>query len=276
MRLEYILFSTTILFAVGAFYNRNLYAKERCSREQTLKDLNILSQQQTFFIRKMIHEMNTPLSAIELHLSVLLKEHCSIKHVEMIKSSTRMLATIYDDIAFHAGKEKICYPPEWIKIEDFIANRMLYFDTMASVRNIFLELQADSGFYIYISKTELQRIVDNTLSNAIKFSTSSSSIIDIIISYDGKNLNLIFKDTGIGMNQNEIDNLFKAYYRTSSNIQGLGLGLSIIKEICEDYNISIDVKSIKKQGSTFAYKIPKDMVSKKSKDVKNESSCFRG
>ncbi len=261
--MEYLLFIALILSIVPTLYYRNLYLKEQQTREQISKELDILHQQQTFFIRKMIHEMNTPLSAIELHLSVLLKERCSVKNVEMIKSSARMLATIYDDIAFHVGKEKICYPPQWIDIEEFVANRMLYFDTMASVKNIFLEMQADAGFYVHISKTELQRIVDNTLSNAIKYSTNSSPIVEIMISHDKGELSLIFKDTGLGMSQEEIDNIFESYYRASNNIQGLGLGLNIIKEICDDYKITIDIQSVKKQGSTFTYKIPKEMVSTK-------------
>lgn len=258
--MEYLLFIALILSIVSTLYYRNLYQKEKQTREQISEELDILHQQQTFFIRKMIHEMNTPLSAIELHLSVLLKERCSVKNVEMIKSSARMLATIYDDIAFHVGKEKICYPAQWIDIEEFVANRMLYFDTMASVKNIFLEMQADSGFYVHISKTELQRLVDNTLSNAIKYSTNSSPIVEIVISYEGGELSLIFKDTGLGMSQEEVDNIFESYYRASNNIQGLGLGLNIIKEICDDYKITIDIQSVKKKGSIFTYKFPEEMV----------------
>jgi len=263
--LEYLLLIVLIFLTVLIFYYKNLYKKEKREKKIISQEFDLLHKQQTFFVRKIIHEMNTPLSAIELHLSVLLKEHCSKKNVEMIKSSARMLATIYEDIAFHAGKERICYPPQWINIEEFVADRMLYFDTMASVKNIFLEMQADHGFYIHISKTELQRLVDNTLSNAIKYSTNVSPIIEIIISHEDGDLNLIFKDTGLGMSQEEIDNLFETYYRASNNIQGLGLGLSIIKEICDDYNIAIDIQSIKKQGSIFTYKIPKEMVTTEPK-----------
>lgn len=252
-----------------AFYYRSLYKKERLEREEVSKKLNILQQKQIFFIRKMTHEMKTPLSAIELHLAALHKEHCGVKSVAMIKSSTRMLATIYDDIAFHAGKEKICYPAEWIELEEFVANRMLYFDAMASVKNILLEIHADINLYIHMSKTELQRLVDNTLSNAIKYSTSSSSVVEIIILYDNEELSILFRDEGIGMSEQEIENLFEVYYRADNNIQGLGLGMSIVKEICDDYHIDVKIQSIKREGSTFIYKFPKNMVSKKSKSDAN-------
>lgn len=255
-----------LLSLLPALYYRGLYAKERDAKQNIAKDLDILNKQQIFFIRKMIHEMKTPLSAMELHLSIMAKEHCCAKNTAMIKSSARMLATIYDDIAFHAGKEKLCYPAEWIELEEFIADRVLYFDAMASVRNIFLDFYADSGLYILMSKVELQRLIDNTLSNAIKYSTKSSEIVEIIITNDNEELNLIFRDKGIGMSEDDVQNLFKEYYRVSNNIQGLGLGMSIIKEICDDYGIAIKIQSVKKEGTTFVYKIPKEIV---KREVKN-------
>ena len=146
------------LALVAVFYYRGLYKKESKEKQDVANERDLLGKQQIFFIRKMIHEMKTPLSAIELHLSIMAKEHCSAKNVAMIKSSTRMLATIYDDIAFHAGKEKLCYPTEWIELEEFIADRVLYFDAMASVKNIFLDFYADSDLYILMSRVELRHL----------------------------------------------------------------------------------------------------------------------
>ncbi|MBN2895802.1 MAG: HAMP domain-containing histidine kinase [Campylobacterales bacterium] len=251
-----------VILALALTYYVVMFQRQKRQCGVLLDELNQSTAQQTFFMRKMIHEMNTPLSAIELNVSTLLKERCCTHSVEMIKSSARMLATIYEDIAFHVGKEKICYPAQWIDLESFVADRMLYFDTMASVKNIFLEMQSDPECYVYISKTELQRIVDNTLSNAIKYSTSASPIIDITIIHVDGAIELIFKDTGIGMSDDEVKNLFVSYYRGMHNAQGLGLGMSIIKKICDDYDIVIRVQSKKREGSLFSYTFPPKMVTK--------------
>lgn len=266
--MDYLLLIVS-LSLVAVFYYRGLYKKESKEKQDVENERDLLVKQQIFFIRKMIHEMKTPLSAIELHLSIMAKEHCSAKNVAMIKSSTRMLATIYDDIAFHAGKEKICYPAQWIELEEFIADRVLYFDAMASVKSIFLDFHVESDFYIFMSRVELQRLIDNTLSNAIKYSKKSSETVEIIIINDNEELNLIFRDNGIGMSEEEVQNLFQEYYRVSNNIQGLGLGMSIIKDICDDYGISIKVQSIKKEGTTFIYTLPKEIV---KREVKNRGS----
>lgn len=260
--MECLLLALTVILALAVAYYVVMFQRQKRQCKALLDELNQATAQQTFFMRKMIHEMNTPLNAIELNVSTLLKERCCTHNVEMIKSSARMLATIYEDIAFHVGKEKICYPAQWIDLESFVADRMLYFDTMASVKNIFLEMQADPDCYVHISKTELQRIVDNTLSNAIKYSTSASPIIDITMVHVNGSIELVFKDTGIGMSEDEVNNLFVSYYRGTHNAQGLGLGLSIIKEICDDYGIAIRVQSKKREGSLFSYTFPPKMVSK--------------
>ena len=84
------------------------------------------------------------------------------------------------------------------------------------------------------------------------------------------NLQVALRDKGIGMSEAEVQNLFKEYYRVSNNIQGLGLGMSIIKEICDEYGISIKVQSIKKEGSSFIYTIPKKIV---KREVKNRGKA---
>lgn len=242
-----------------------VYGKRRLIDEVTRKqfaidELHALQKQQNFFIQKMIHEMNTPLSAIELNLSVLSKECPNNRNVDMIKGSARILASIYDDIAFLARKEKMCHLREWINLEEFIADRILYFDAMTVVKEILIEMDIDEGYSIFMSRTELQRVIDNNLSNAIKYTIQTAQVISVLISYQDEALYLTFKDSGIGMNEEEKEKLFEAYYRGHTDQHGLGLGMSIIKDICDDYKISINVKSARGEGSSFIYGIPKDMV----------------
>jgi len=241
------------------YWKRRLI-EEISKKYQVIDELCTLQKQQNFFIQKMIHEMNTPLSAIELNLSVLAKECPNIRNVDMIKGSARVLATIYEDIAFLARKEKMCHLPEWIDLGEFIADRILYFDAMTVVKEIVIEMDIDEGCSIHMSRTELQRVVDNNLSNAIKYTMQIGQVISIFISYQEEALYLTFKDNGIGMTEEDQQKLFEAYYRGQTDQHGLGLGMSIIKDICDDYKISINVKSARGEGSSFVYRIPKEMV----------------
>lgn len=260
-----IIYFTGYMVLLIAFIGMYWYWKRRLidaisKKQHAIDDLHSLQKQQDFFIKKMIHEMNTPLSAIELNISVLSKECPNIRNVDMIKGSARILATIYDDIAFLTRKEKFCHPPEWIDLSEFIADRILYFDAMCIVKDILIEMNIDENYKIYISRTELQRLIDNNLSNAIKYTMQMNQIISILISYEEDVICLTFKDNGIGMNEEEKEKLFEAYYRVNTDQHGLGLGMSIVKDICDDHKISIDVESARGKGSSFTYSIPKEMI----------------
>lgn len=238
---------------------KNKLHVEITHKESFISELRELQQQQNFFIQKMIHEMNTPLNSIELNLGILAKE-CNTHHLEMIKSSARILATIYDDIVFVARKEKLCYPIEWIDLSDFIADRILYFHSISLVKEIIIEFDTDEGYQILMSRTELQRLIDNNISNAIKYTMELGKVITITLQEEMDGILLSFKDQGIGMSAEEQTKIFEIYYRASNRQKGLGLGMSIIHDICTDHNIQIDVKSNKGYGSTFSYFIPKDII----------------
>lgn len=250
-----------ILLLIGMllYWNRRL-KREITQKQQALEDRDILQKQQDFFIRKMVHEMNTPLSAIELNISVLMRDFPNVRNLEMIKSSARILSTIYDDIAFLSRKEYLCPVAEWINVEEFIADRILYFDAMLSVKEIVIEMEIDEGYEVHISRTELQRLIDNNLSNAVKYTQQQGEIIIIVISQEPDGLLLTFKDNGIGMSEEDQNRLFEVYYRGNTHHQGLGLGMSIIKDICDANGISIRVESIKGEGSSFIYRFPASIV----------------
>ncbi len=248
-----------LTFLVTYFYMKRELNREIFKKEKVILELHELQQQQNFFIQKMIHEMNTPLNSIELNLGALAKE-CNIKNLEMIKGSARILATIYDDIVFVARKERLCYPVEWIDLSDFIADRILYFHSISLVKEIIIELDTGEEYQILISRTELQRLIDNNISNAIKYTMEVGKVITISLQEYDEGIQLSFKDQGIGMNKEEKDKIFEVYYRASNNQKGLGLGMSIINDICMDHHIQIDVKTMKGLGSTFSYQIPKEII----------------
>lgn len=263
----YIASGAIILIWMFFYWSRRL-VNEIAKKQKAIEERDTLQKQQDFFIQKMVHEMNTPLSAIELNISVLMRDYPNVRNLEMIKGSARILSTIYDDIAFISRKEHLCHVPGWIDLEEFIADRILYFDVMLSIKNIVIEMEIDEGYSIHISPTELQRLVDNNLSNAIKY-TPENGEITIIISKESDGINLIFKDNGIGMSEEDQKRLFEVYYRGNTNHLGLGLGMSIIKDICDDHAISIRIESAKNRGSSFIYHIPETLI---RQSVLNHSS----
>ena len=89
-----------------------------------------------------------------------------------------------------------------------------------------------------MDKTKTQKLVNNLISNAIKYSYKDS-IIEVIL----KDNILYVRDFGRGISKDEEKNIFKRYKRGNNNEGGFGIGLDIVKRICNEYNLLLDLKS---------------------------------
>jgi len=199
------------------------------------------------FIEHSVHEIKTPLSIISLNIQLRNKILGEDKYSKKIEGALKILENAYEDMTFLHTKEKIDYKIESLDLENCIKNRIKFFETIAQIQNrtIQLESHVSNKINIKMSKIELYRLVDNNLSNAIKYS-KIGSIIKVII----KDNKLKFQSSG-----NKIKNMkdiFKKYVRENSNLGGHGLGLAIVKDICDKYKIIISVES-KNSLNTFSY-----------------------
>jgi two-component system, sensor histidine kinase and response regulator len=127
---------------------------------------------------------------------------------------------------------------------------------MANVKNIDITLDIHDEFDIFMDSYELERVIDNTLSNAIKYGFEDSNI-DIILNIQEDIYKLEIKNEGIQIA--DIKTIFDAYYQQKEKNVGFGLGLSIVKDICSKYNIDIAVSSVNNQTS-FSYLFPKNLL----------------
>lgn len=211
-----------------------------------------LLEQQDLFVKKIMHEMNTPVSIISLNTELIEQNTGPTKEIEAIKASTKILSSIYGDLSYKIKKENREYRITKINLLDFISSRVMFFDELANIKDIHIHLEYNEELEIYINKYELERIIDNTISNAIKYSKESSEIIIFFGIEDGKTV-ISIEDFGIGLENKDL--IFEAYYQQSDKKIGLGLGLNIVKEICDKYNIGIEINSEKNVGSTFIFDI---------------------
>jgi len=210
------------------------------------QQINQLLEHQDLFIKKIMHELNTPASIISLNCEALERQFGQLSELNSIKASTKTLSSIYADITYLVKHEPQHYQIKQINMIEFINQRIQFFDELAKVKDIFLEFITDNELYIDCNDYELERIIDNTLSNAIKYSKPSS-----IITIELTNNRLIIQDEGIGMQDPKA--VFHSYYQDTKTNIGLGLGLAIVFDICKKYDITIDIQSELNIGATITY-----------------------
>lgn len=224
--------------------------KTQIKLSSSKKTISNLLKQQDLFIKKIMHEMNTPMSIISLNTQSLEKQLGEKEEFDSIKGSIKTLSSIYEDLSYMIKKESKVYDIKRIELLPFISSRIIFFNEMSKIKDINIDLEFSKEFSININEYELERIIDNTLSNAIKYSKSETCITIYIGEEDKKSI-LSIKDEGIGIPPDT--DIFLPYYQQSKKTLGLGLGLAIVKEICTKYNINIELQSKENIGTTFTY-----------------------
>ncbi len=232
------LFIATIIFISAIFFIRlSLHPLERANRY-----LN------TFFNDAM-HELKTPLGVITLNLEILAEKYHG-KEIRRLQNSVRNIALIYEDIEYLIKHRYIDYRLETIDISRLLAERIDLFNDLAATKSIILYSDIASSLAVDINRIELQRIIDNTLSNAIKYSGAHSEI-SIRLARINEQVVLSIKDQGTGIRDTR--KIFERYRREESVKGGFGIGLSIVKHICDKNGIAINVQSTPGKGSNFIY-----------------------
>ena len=168
------------------------------------------------------------------------------KQIERIRISAKRVSELYKDLTYiflqnSYDKKSI----EIVNLKQIIIDQLEYFQPLAVKKKIDIKLKLED-FEYKIDKDDFIRIFNNLISNAIKYNKISGTIE---IKLEDKSLEI--SDSGIGIEQNKLKDVFKRYYRATTEQGGFGIGLSIVNQICNNYNIKISVNSQLKKGSIF-------------------------
>ena len=197
------------------------------------------------FINDITHELNTPITALTMATNqALKKEHCSDKMLKNISISTKQLYDIYSTLSylnFDAPKEE----SNTINIAQVLETSVLYYTPLCESKGIRIELEIDD-FSFKIPQVQLSLVYGNLIGNAIKYSAANSSIT--ISLQEGV---LRIKDQGIGIAVDKQKHIFDKFQRATSYSGGFGVGLNIVKRICDEYGIAISLESEVGEGTVF-------------------------
>ena len=222
------------------------------------------------FMANMSHELRTPLNAIIGYCELLMEttdgnDFETLGDLERIKSSGKHLLNLIDNILdlskIESGKVEIDYSYE--SFEDVISevSKAIYPDLLTKHNGLETNIDPRIGSG-YFDVTKTKQILLNLLSNASKFTRGGLITIESYPVNKGNTLCYVIevRDTGIGMNPEQCEKVFRPYTQADSSTTreygGTGLGLTISKQYCEMMGGNIEVSSKPGKGSTFTVMIP--------------------
>ena len=218
------------------------------------KELTKLIQSQKTFIKHSVHEINTPLAIIQTNIDLLKMKIPENKYITHIESGAKIIQYIYDDLSYLVKKDRVIYEKEYLNISNIVLHRLDFFDEIAKSNSLFFIRNIQEDIYIKFNITEFQRVIDNNLSNAIKYSYAKSPIF---VRLDYINDDEVEFSITTHSKQIEYENkIFDDFYRENLARGGFGLGLRIVKEICDKNLVKIVLDSNDKETKfTYRFKI---------------------
>lgn len=222
--------------------------------EKNHKQLEIAKEDIKRFIADTVHQIRTPLSSILINAEMirdLQKDNSLSSFIDSIDASINMLSNSYEDLSYITSYDSIKYNPNLLSLSDMVEKRIDFFQTICRMNLKEIKSDIDKNIYTYINIVECERIIDNNISNAIKYAKIDKPIyISLSRSEETNKIVLEFKSFA-----NEIkdkNRIFDKNYREEESKRGLGLGLNIVKNICDKYNI-LYLAEYKDKQNIFTY-----------------------
>lgn len=250
---------------IDNYANEILKLKEEAERANRAK---------TIFLANMSHEIRTPMNAV-MGLSELIAQRDTDdvvkKYARDIKRSSKGLLNIINGILdiskIEAGKMQIL--PEPYFAQSLFADTMVIIAQLAAEKNLGFEMHIDGNipYQMYGDAMRLREILLNLLNNAVKYTNEGSVSFTAKVLWernDQVQLEFRVKDTGIGIKEEDLDKLFNHFEQLdierNKGIEGTGLGLTIVKELLNLMQGTIEVNSQYGKGSEFIITIPQKKI----------------
>lgn len=229
-------------------------SKDFIKQTQNLEEEKVYSQKllemQKNFIYQTVHETNSPLAVIMNSVDLYKMEFGKNLYISYIESAMLNLTNIYEDLSYLITQNQIRYSNEKINIVDFIEKRIEFFTSLALQVSLKFNILYNEKMYINFNKTKLQRIIDNNLTNAIKYSLEKNIILVEVLREDN---DCIFSISTKSHKISDMSKIFDEYYREDKREIGFGIGLNLVKRICDEENIKIEIFS-NDEKTIFSYR----------------------
>lgn len=232
-----------------------------------IEELKKVDKLRRELIANVSHDLRTPLAVIHGYVETMMMKQGSLtaeeeqKYFQIILNSSENLKKLVSDLfeltKLEARQVELSKQP--FAISELLWDAHKKFEILAGEKNLRINTQIDAKeAVVYADLRLMERVIQNLVDNAIKYSPEDSEI-NLQLSQEGKEVLVSISNTGEGIKEEDIPQVFNRYYKTEKHIntnKSTGLGLAIVKNILEMHHSLIQVKSKLNQYTTFYFRLP--------------------
>jgi signal transduction histidine kinase len=222
------------------------------------------------FVATVSHELRTPLTSISGFLEMMHDEEAALgdtgrSYLDVIRRSTERLHNLVEDLLLVAQIEarRVELDMELVDLDSLAHGCVEAMRPAADEKGVSIAVVADDPPAILADRNRIAQVMDNLISNAVKFTESSGAVT---VSVGGNNgwATIVVADTGIGVPADEQQQVFSRFFRASTAttraIPGTGLGLSISRALVEQHEGAISIESDEEHGTKITVMLPAQAV----------------
>lgn len=265
-----IIATVAFLVLIIVLYNRNKI------KSKTNAKLQMLDEMKSRFFTNISHEFRTPLTLILGPVEKLLSEWSSkgdIDQLYTIKRNGKRLLELINQLLdlskLEANQLKLQVSKD--NIHRFLHTQISSFESLAQQKEIRLQVKVPrEPMLMYFDADKLQKILNNLLSNAFKF-TDRGGAIAVVTTYSSTAIKICIKDSGQGIASNQLQDIFVRFHQLDVDAQseGTGIGLALVKELVDLHKGSVEVDSQEGEGTEFTVSLPISSEAYENAEISN-------
>lgn len=269
---DYITKPFRFMEVVARVQNHLMIARQRQQiqelRDQDRKQFESISKMKNHFIGTATHDLKNPLMVILGYVALMERQEQTRdnpvfeKSLQAIRDGVgRMSELVSDMLDLVQLESRAELVKERQTINTLLEACVKDFEVMSTDITLSLETPPEN-IQCLIDSSGIKRVIDNLISNAIKYSTTGGSVT-VRLQADDQDAIIEVTDTGLGIPEEEMPHLFDTFYRVKHEahrqVDGTGLGLAIVKTIIDQHDGQVEVRSKLGEGSTFTIRLPRKL-----------------
>lgn len=226
-------FSVGLIAVVGYFLSRMFLKPIQNERVKLDK-----------FIKDSTHELNTPITAILMSIERLKKEKIDERILKRVDISAKRVQKIYSDLTYLL-LENENQNAKQINLREIVENELTLYEDLALKKSVSIHKELDDAFFS-MDEVSAQRLFGNLISNAIKYNKHGGKME---LKLTSKMFSI--SNSGTGIKKEQQSKIFERFYRANEYEGGFGIGLDIVKRVCNRYKIKVEINSKENDSTTI-------------------------